>query len=92
MTQVKSGSRLRAIPGDWPLFAETIPVPGRHGIVSSIHPIASEVGVEIIRNGGSAVDAAVAVGFTLAVVHPSAGNSGGTGFMVIRLAHGAVQG
>jgi gamma-glutamyltranspeptidase/glutathione hydrolase len=64
------------------------PVSSENGMVVSTSSYASKVGVEILKNGGNAIDAAVAVGFTLAVTYPSAGNLGGGGFMVIHLSDG----
>lgn len=64
------------------------PVRGKNGMVVSASKIASQVGVDILKKGGNAIDAAVAVGFTLAVTYPSAGNIGGGGFMVLHLQDG----
>jgi len=63
---------------------------GDNGMVSSAHPIASQVGIKILKNGGNAFDAAIGVQFALSVVYPNAGNIGGGGFAVYRLNNGNV--
>jgi len=64
------------------------PIRAQHGMVVAQEPLAADVGVQVLKKGGNAIDAAVAVGFALAVTHPQAGNIGGGGFMLVRLANG----
>jgi gamma-glutamyltranspeptidase/glutathione hydrolase len=76
------------------LVAQTTQKPlieGKQGMVVSTHPAASEIGLAILKKGGNAIDAAVAVNFALAVAHPSAGNIGGGGFLVYRDKYGNVK-
>jgi gamma-glutamyltranspeptidase/glutathione hydrolase len=71
-----------------PVNAVRQPLRARHGMVVAMEAIAADVGVSVLQQGGNAVDAAVAVGFAMAVTHPFAGNLGGGGYMLIRLADG----
>jgi gamma-glutamyltranspeptidase/glutathione hydrolase len=66
--------------------ASRAPVRGARGMVVATEPRATQIGLDVLKRGGNAVDAAVAVGFALAVTHPAAGNLGGGGFMVVRMA------
>ncbi len=68
--------------------ASPAPAESEHGMVVTAQHLATDVGVDVLKNGGNAVDAAVAVGYALAVVYPTAGNIGGGGFMTIRLKDG----
>src|SRR5947208_13919607 len=77
------------IPASWTLRSQPVTAP--HAMVVTAHPLATEAGVEILKQGGNAIDAAVAVGFALEVVLPVAGNIGGGGFIVHRTASGEVS-
>jgi gamma-glutamyltranspeptidase/glutathione hydrolase len=68
--------------------ASVAPVGAEHGMVVTAQHLATEAGVEVLRAGGNAVDAAVAVGYALAVVYPAAGNLGGGGFLTLQMADG----
>ncbi len=71
-----------------PLHAVRQPLRAKHGMVVAMEATAADVGVAVLEKGGNAVDAAVAVGFAMAVTHPFAGNLGGGGYMLIRMADG----
>ena len=79
----------RIIPPTWTLRARAVTAP--HAMVVSAHPLASQAGLDILKQGGNAMDAAIAVGFALEVVLPDAGNIGGGGFIVQRTATGDVS-
>ncbi|MDP9043449.1 MAG: gamma-glutamyltransferase [Pseudomonadota bacterium] len=70
------------------LAASQAPVAAEHGMVVTAQHLATQVGVDVLKDGGNAVDAAVAVGYAMAVVYPAAGNIGGGGFMTLQLADG----
>ena len=73
------------------IAADPAPVAASQGMVVTAQHLASDVGADVLRQGGNAIDAAVAVGYALAVVYPAAGNIGGGGFMTLRLADGSAH-
>src|SRR5256714_616945 len=85
---VAFGLAQTAPPAPAPILTSTarfLPVVAKNGMVASQEKRATHVGVEVLKEGGNAIDAAVAVGFALAVTHPQAGNIGGGGFMLVHL-------
>ncbi len=80
---------LATLPSSYGAYPQ--PMRAEHGMVASVDVVASQIGVDMMKQGGNAVDAAVAVGLALAVTWPSAGNLGGGGFMVIRLPDGTSE-
>ena len=87
-TNVSTVDDRALFPAGWMFSEREEPVTASNGMVVSTDELASRIGVDIMRSGGNAVDAAVAVHFALAVVNPEAGNIGGGGFMVTRMADG----
>ena len=84
-TRALDQSSAQPVAADW---RDARPVIARHAMVVSAQHLATQVGVQILKQGGNAIDAAVAVGYAEAVVHPCCGNIGGGGFMVVHLASG----
>lgn len=82
----QSGLRLDRVR---PMVSQPVRAP--RALVASVHELATQAGIEILHKGGNAFDAAVAVGFALAVVHPEAGNIGGSGYMLLRTKEGAIH-
>src|SRR5215216_6776957 len=70
--------------------ADSTVISSNRGMVVSVHYLASDIGTDVLARGGNAIDAAVATAFALAVTHPSAGNIGGGGFMIVRTPNGRV--
>src|SRR6187200_897380 len=82
---IDAAAAIPSVPASWPFPLDQPAAEGEHGMVVADQPLATEAGLAVLRDGGNAVDAAVATAFALAAVLPSAGNIGGGGFMVAHI-------
>ena len=84
----RTPAEFSSVPAEWRFRSGATAAYGAHGMIATESETATRVGLDVLRNGGSAVDAAIATVLALAVAYPAAGNVGGGGFMVLRMKNG----